>query len=63
MPTPKPNETKKEFMKRCIPIVLKEPDTKDSGHAWQKCNGIWEQSKKKKGVALLELLKKITFRI
>ena len=59
MPTPKPNESKKEFMKRCIPHVLKEPGTKDKGHAWQKCNGIWKQHKKKKGAALLEWLKKI----
>ena len=58
MPTPKPNEKKEDFIARCIPYVMKHENIKDKGHAWQKCNGIWKQNKKKKGQALVDYLKK-----
>lgn len=58
MPTPKPNEKKEDFISRCIRYVMKNEGITDRAHAWQKCNGIWEQSKKKKGKALLEWLRK-----
>lgn len=46
MPSPKEEETKKKFVSRCIPIVIKEGADQD--HAIAKCNGIWRQSLKKK---------------
>jgi len=55
MPEPKPNESKKEFMNRCIPYVVKNENL-ESDAAWQKCNGIWEQHQKKKGDLIIDLL-------
>lgn len=46
MPTPKSNESKKEFIGRCIPFVLSEGKAKNQSHAYAMCNGIFEQSKK-----------------
>ena len=44
MPTPRNNESKKDFIKRCIPIMIAEGNKQD--HAIAKCNGIWNQSVK-----------------
>jgi len=49
MPTPKKNETKNEFIHRCIPYVIRESGGKVSGdHAVAKCFGIWRQWQKEK---------------
>lgn len=47
MPTPKKGESESDFVDRCVPIVMKEDDTKDTDHAVAKCHGIYRQSKKK----------------
>lgn len=43
MPTPKENESKNDFMSRCIPYVKGEDSKMPHDHAVAKCNGIWEQ--------------------
>jgi len=46
MPTPGDNETKDEFIERCIPIVLDDGTAKDNKQAFAVCNSMWEQEKK-----------------
>lgn len=51
MPEPNTNETKDEFMSRCVPELMKgyqgeEPLKQD--HAVAKCNGIYQQWMKRK---------------
>jgi len=46
MPTPGENETKDEFIERCIPIVLDDGTAKDNKQASAICNSMWEQEKK-----------------
>lgn len=51
MPAPKPNEeTKKEFIDRCIPIVLDEGTAKDGKQAKAICENYWEQYKENKAM-------------
>jgi hypothetical protein len=45
MPKIKKNETKSEYMGRCIPYVMGEAGTKSRAHAIAKCNGMWEQAR------------------
>ena len=65
MPRPGKNEKRKDFIKRCIPIVLEDGTAKDSDQAVAICNSIWRERKKMKeteikeeavleGVAILE---------
>ena len=57
MPKPKKRETKKKFIKRCIPYMFhNEPDTltskdKKSKQAYAVCNSIFDKSKKKNEAA------------
>lgn len=44
MPKPNPNETKPEFMKRCVPILVEEG--KPSAQAVAVCYSLWENRKK-----------------
>lgn len=46
MPKPKKDEKRKDFIKRCIPIVMKEGAEKE--HAIGKCYGIFKHNKGKK---------------
>lgn len=48
MPTPKKNEKKKDFIKRCIPYVMDEGRKQDQATAI--CYSIWDESKKGKEV-------------
>ena len=41
MPTPNDNETREEFISRCIPYVMDEGKTRDQ--AMGMCYGIWKQ--------------------
>lgn len=48
MPNPRENETKDEFMKRCMEVVYDEwtndPDkTWDEERAYAYCNNVWEE--------------------
>ena len=46
IPVPKNNETKSDFIKRCIPYVIKEGKSKDQSVAI--CYSIWKNKNKKK---------------
>jgi len=46
MPEPKENETRKEFIDRCIPIVIDDGTADGPRQAVAVCNSMWEQSKK-----------------
>lgn len=48
MPTPNKGEKKKDFIDRCIPIVIADGTAKDGSQANAICNSIWDESKKKK---------------
>ena len=52
MPDVERGEPYDDFMARCIPIVKGEDKGQgyDPKHAAAKCNGIWEQSKKRSQV-------------
>ena len=43
MPTPSKNESQKDFISRCIPIVIGEGVKKDQAAA--RCYSIWRRSK------------------
>jgi len=48
MPSPKPNEKKEEYIKRCIPIVLHEGTAKDGSQASAICHSMWDKHSKSK---------------
>jgi HK97 family phage prohead protease len=48
MPEPGKNEKKKDFIDRCIPIVIADGTAKDGAQANAICHSIWDESKKKK---------------
>lgn len=52
MPKPKPKETQKEFISRCIPIVMHEGTTDDEKQAAAICYKYWRESKSTKLSAL-----------
>jgi len=45
MPKPLPNEKENDYMKRCIPIVLKEGTAKDSSQAAAICHSMFKKHK------------------
>ena len=45
MPRPGKNEKKKDFIKRCVPIVIEDGTAKDSDQAVAICNSLWEKKK------------------
>lgn len=47
MPEPKENETKKDFIARCIPIVLDDETAEDHVQAVAVCNSMWEKAQEK----------------
>ena len=49
MPTPNANETEKDFVSRCIPIVLDEGTAKDNKQAVAICYSMFRQHHKTKG--------------
>jgi ATP-dependent Clp endopeptidase proteolytic subunit ClpP len=52
MPTPGKNETHKDFISRCIPVVIRDKTAKDGAQARAVCESIW---KKTKGLDMLIL--------
>ena len=48
IPTPNKGESEKDFISRCIPIVINEGTTKDTKQATAICYSIWRRSKEKK---------------
>jgi len=47
MPTPRERETRKEWMKRCIPVVLEDETAENQDQAVAICNSIWEKREMK----------------
>lgn len=47
MPKPREGEKKDEYIDRCIAYVMEKEGVKNRSHAYAKCNGMWEQYKKK----------------
>jgi len=46
MPEPNPGESRKEFVNRCIRVVIEEGTAKDADQAVAICNSMWEQKHK-----------------
>ena len=63
MPKPGKNEKRKDFISRCIPIVINEGTTKDPKQAAAICHSIWRKhhpgSKSEKKEEIQEALKDI----
>lgn len=50
MPTPRKDEKRKDFVSRCVPIVLQDKTAKNPEQAVAICNQIFiNKNKKKKG--------------
>lgn len=47
MPTPRPNEKRKDFVNRCIPIVLNEGTAQNKSQAFAVCTNMFKQKKRK----------------
>lgn len=47
MPTPNKDESKDDFIDRCIPIVMNEEEDRSSEQAVAMCYSYWEENKKK----------------
>lgn len=47
MPTPKPGESRDDFVSRCVPIVIEDETADDSDQAVAICNSMWEQEQEK----------------
>jgi len=47
MPTPRKDETKDEYIKRCIPYVIKEGTAKNPKQAYAICLSMWKKYKEK----------------
>lgn len=45
MPDPQPGESRRDFIRRCIPIVIEEGTAADGSQANAVCNSMYEQSK------------------
>lgn len=46
MPTPQEDESREDFVSRCIPIVLEEGTASSNDQAVAICNSLYEESKK-----------------
>lgn len=47
MPTIKPDESKEDWLVRCVPIVISEGTAKDGAQGTAICNSMWDEAKKK----------------
>ena len=47
MPDVKPGESRKDFVSRCVPIVIEEGTAKDGEQAAAVCHSMWEQAQSK----------------
>jgi hypothetical protein len=58
MPTPNKKEKKKDFIDRCIPVVIKDGNAKDNKQAVAVCNSIWsEHLKESESISLMDSFK------
>lgn len=51
MPTPHDGESEKDFVERCIPIVLGEGTAKDGSQAAAICHSMYDEHKKKQEIS------------
>jgi hypothetical protein len=51
MPTPNKGESEAAFVKRCIPIVIKDGTAEDGSQANAICHSMYEQAKRDEGPA------------
>ena len=56
MPTPNKGEKQKDYMKRCVPMVMKEGTAQDNKQAVAICFSMWKQHKNKKKSRASEIL-------
>lgn len=54
MPTPEKGESKKDFIERCIPIVIDEGTAEDSEQAYAVCNSMFDKKDEKKMAGKIE---------
>lgn len=54
MPQPKEGETQKEFVARCIPVVLEDETADDQDQAVAVCHSMWEKAQEGKGMDKLK---------
>lgn len=52
MPTPRKGESEKDFVKRCIPIVIEDGTAKDGSQANAVCHSIYKKSKEKNATSM-----------
>ena len=57
MPTPVKNESQKDFVSRCIKIVMDDGSAKDNKQAAAMCYSMWREHEKGKSIALSVILK------
>ena len=57
MPTPNEGESQKDFVARCIPIVLEDETAEDNDQAVAICNSMWEESQEESAMELGEIAK------
>ena len=43
MPTPKPYEKKKDFIRRCVLITIRDKSAKTNEQAVAICNSLWDK--------------------
>jgi hypothetical protein len=46
MPTPNPNESREDFVSRCIPVVINEGTARNVGQAYAICISFYERENK-----------------
>ncbi len=57
MPTPGKNESQKDFVSRCIKVVMDDGSAKDNKQAAAMCYSMWREHEKGKSIALSVILK------
>jgi len=59
MPTPNKGEKQKDYMKRCVPAVIKDGTTKDNKQAVAICFSMWRQHQNKKKSRASEIMDEV----
>ena len=63
MPTPQPNESRDEFIERCIPMVIEEGTANDEEQAYAVCESYWEEAEGDNDMQNLQCYREMTARI
>ena len=59
MPTPNKGEKQKDYISRCIPMVMKEGTAKDQKQAAAVCFSMWKQHKSKHKSRATEIMEEV----